>query len=150
MNFAHNLWEKIMRTSAGLRESLGVVSEEENDDDKEELVLPRQRQPYWSLNWFSRLWWLTRIGQNGNWLPPVGQFCLILKGEADTDVGRMGVVNQQMKCMVSVIWRDERTGETREKLKHPNLLIQLEDRLMMEHDTDGMLWVVRQDMVEQM
>ena len=57
----------------------------------------------------------------------------------------MGVVNRQTKCMVSIIWRDEMTGETREKLKHPNSLIQLEEGLTMEQDADGMLWVVRRD-----
>ncbi len=135
-----------MRTSAtGLRESLGVVSEEENDNDKELLPLPpRQRQLY-QHNWVSQLPWLTRTGLNGNWLPPVGRFCIILKGEAHSDVGRMGVVNRQTKCMVSIIWRDEMTGETREKLKHPNSLIQLEEGLTMEQDADGMLWVVRRD-----
>jgi hypothetical protein len=33
--------------------------------------------------------------------------------------------------------------ETRKKLKQPKSLVQLEDGLGVEQDTDGMLWVVR-------
>jgi hypothetical protein len=47
--------------------------------------------------------------------------------------------------MVSVAWRDNDTGATREKMKHPESLIQLEDGLRVEQDADGMLWVVRGD-----
>jgi hypothetical protein len=56
----------------------------------------------------------------------------------------MVVVVRQTKCMVAVVWKDEGSGDTREKLKHPESLIQLEDGLVLEQDTDGMLWVVRE------
>jgi hypothetical protein len=45
--------------------------------------------------------------------------------------------------MVLIVWKDEETGKTREKLKRPESLVQLEDGLGIEQDTDGMLWVVR-------
>ena len=88
--------------------------------------------------------WLTQTGRNGNKRPPVGRFCLILRGDADKDVGRMGIVSRQTKCMVAVVWRDGRSGKTQEKLKRPKSLIQLEDGLRVEQDGDGMLWIVRQ------
>ena len=37
--------------------------------------------------------------------------------------------------MVSIVWKDEATGLTREKLKHPDLLVQLEEGLEVEQDT---------------
>jgi hypothetical protein len=45
--------------------------------------------------------------------------------------------------MVAVVWKDEATGATKEKLKHPESLIQLEEGLRLEQDFDGMLWIVR-------
>jgi hypothetical protein len=45
--------------------------------------------------------------------------------------------------MMAVVWKDEITGRTKEKLKQPESLIQLEDRLRVEQDTDGMLWIVQ-------
>jgi hypothetical protein len=59
-------------------------------------------------------------------------------------VGRMGLVSRQTKCMVAIVWKDAKSGKTREKLKQPESLIQLEDGLIVEQDGDGMLWVVRQ------
>jgi hypothetical protein len=67
----------------------------------------------------------------------------MMKDKASLDVGRMGVIaSQHMKCKVTVVWRDKMMGETKENLKHPNSLVQLEEGLMMERDVDGMLWVV--------
>jgi hypothetical protein len=120
---------------------VGLVSEEESDDDRADARLRRTYQP---RSWKNRLRWLTRTGLNGNKLPPVGRFCLILKGDADKDVGRMGLVSRQTKCMVAIVWKDAKSGKTREKLKQPESLIQLEDGLIVEQDGDGMLWVVRQ------
>jgi hypothetical protein len=62
-----------------------------------------------------------------------------MKGEADKDMGWMRVVSRQTKCMVSIVWKDESTGRTHEKLKHQELLIQLEDGLRLEQDPDGMM-----------
>jgi hypothetical protein len=45
--------------------------------------------------------------------------------------------------MVAVVWKeDEVTRRTHEQLKYPESLIQLEDGLRLEQDTDGMLRVV--------
>jgi hypothetical protein len=60
----------------------------------------------------------------------------VLTGDARVDVGKMVVVVPQTKC-------DEATGATKEKLKHPESLIQLEEGLRLEQDFDGMLWIVR-------
>jgi hypothetical protein len=68
----------------------------------------------------------------------------ILKGDADKDVGRMGIVSRQTRCMVAIVWKDAKSGKTHERLKQPKSLIQLEDGLIAEQDVDGMLWVVRQ------
>jgi hypothetical protein len=113
-----------MRTPENRGTELGVIS----DDEPEETGLQiRQRRTYRSRNWVSRVPWLTRTGVNGKKLLPVGQFCLILKGDADKDVGHMGMVTRQTKSMVSVVWKDEElSGRTREKLKYPESLIQLE------------------------
>jgi hypothetical protein len=44
--------------------------------------------------------------------------------------------------MVAVKWKDELTGEpSAGKLKQPESLIQLEDRLVVEQDSHGMLWI---------
>jgi hypothetical protein len=69
----------------------------------------------------------------------------VLKGDADKDVGRMALVTRQTKSMVAVVWKEEITGATKEKLKHPESLVQLEEGLAVEQDSFGMLWVVRQD-----
>jgi hypothetical protein len=66
-----------------------------------------------------------------------------LKGDADRDLGRMGIVRQQTKCMVTIVWKDEVTGATKERLNPPNSLIQLEEGLRINQDSNGMLWVVR-------
>jgi hypothetical protein len=55
----------------------------------------------------------------------------VLKGGADKDVGQVALVTHQTKSMVSVVWRDEVTGATEEKLKHPESLVQLESDLKM-------------------
>jgi hypothetical protein len=47
---------------------------------------------------------------------------LILKGDADKDVGQMALVTRQTRSMVPIVWKDERTGATKEKLKHPESL----------------------------
>jgi hypothetical protein len=73
---------------------------------------------------------------------------LILKGDIDKDLGRMGVVSRQTKSLLLIVWKEERTGRTRKKLKHPELLIQLEDGLKVVQDTEGMLWVVRDERLE--
>jgi hypothetical protein len=67
----------------------------------------------------------------------------------DKDLGRMGVVSQQTKSKVSIVWKEERTGRTLKRLKHPESLIQLEDGLKVVQDTEGMLWVVREEMLEE-
>jgi hypothetical protein len=134
-----------MRTPTTRPVDLGVVSEEDSGDDEEEPLPMRSRRAYRSRNWLSRVRGLARTCQNGKRLPPVGRYCLIIKGDADKDFGKMCVVSRQTKCMVSVVWRDNDTGATREKMKHPESLIQLEDGLRVEQDADGMLWVVRGD-----
>jgi hypothetical protein len=134
-----------MRTSTNSPVDWGVVSEEENDSGSdEETVLIRTKRSYRSRNWLKWIPRLARTGQNGTKRPPVGRVCLVLKGDAEVDVGKMVVVVRQTKCMVAVVWKDEGSGDTREKLKHPESLIQLEDGLVLEQDTDGMLWVVRE------
>jgi hypothetical protein len=45
--------------------------------------------------------------------------------------------------MMSIVWKDEETGQTDGKLKQPESLVQLEDGLRVEQATDGMLWIVR-------
>jgi hypothetical protein len=50
--------------------------------------------------------------------------------------------------MVSVVWKEETSGRTHEKLKHPESLIQLEDGLRVVQDADGMLWIVRSEAEE--
>jgi hypothetical protein len=69
--------------------------------------------------------------------------CLVLKGDVERDLGRMVVVSRQTKNMVAIVWKDESTGRTHERLKQPESLIQLEEGLRVEKDSDGMLWVVR-------
>jgi hypothetical protein len=134
-----------MRTSTNSPVDWGVVSEEENDSGSdEETVLIRTKRSYRSRNWLKWIPRLARTGRNGTKRPPVGRVCLVLKGDAEVDVGKMVVVVRQTKCMVAVVWKDEGSGDTREKLKHPESLIQLEDGLVLEQDTDGMLWVVRE------
>jgi hypothetical protein len=69
----------------------------------------------------------------------------VLKGDADRDLGRMGIVSHQTKCMVMIVWKDEVTGTTKERVKRPDSLIQLEDGLRINQDSKGMLWVVQGD-----
>ena len=57
----------------------------------------------------------------------------------------MGLVTRQTKSMVAVVWKIAETGATAEKLKHPESLIQLEEGLIVEQDSDRMIWVVRRD-----
>jgi hypothetical protein len=130
-----------MRTSQSWDPDVGVISED--DGEEEDLPLKQNKRGYRSRNWLKWVAWLTWTGRNGTKRPPVGQICLVLKGEMDKDLGWMGVVSHQTKSMVSIIWKDEDTGQTQEKLKQPESLVQLEDGLRVEQDTDGMLWVVR-------
>jgi hypothetical protein len=130
-----------MRTSQSWDPDVGVVSED--DFEEEDPSLKRNKRGYRSRNWLKRVAWLTRTGRNGTKQPPVGRICLILKGDMNKDLGRMGVVSRQTKSMVSIVWKDEDTGRTHEKLKQPESLIQLEEGLKVEQDTDGMLWIVR-------
>jgi hypothetical protein len=134
-----------MRTPENIRSDVGVISE---DEDEEEEPIMRLTRPYRSRNWLMRIPWLTRTGVNGKRRPPVGRLCLILKGDAEKDLGRMCVVSRQTKCMVSVVWKEETSGRTHEKLKHPESLIQLEDGLRVVQDADGMLWIVRSEAKE--
>jgi hypothetical protein len=54
----------------------------------------------------------------------------------------MVMVVRQTKCMVVVQGRDEITGEpSSERLKHPELLVQLKDGLVVHQDAQGMLWI---------
>ena len=135
-----------MRTPENIRSDVGVISE---DEDEEEEPIMRLTRPYRSRNWLMRIPWLTRTGVNGKRRPPVGRLCLILKGDAEKDLGRMCVVSRQTKCMVSVVWKEETSGRTHEKLKHPESLIQLEDGLRVVQDADGMLWIVRSGEAEE-
>lgn len=130
-----------MRTSQSWDPEVGIISED--DGDAEDPPGRRSKRGYRSRNWLKRVAWLTRTGRNGSKRPPVGRICLVLKGDMDKDLGRMGVVSRQTKSMVSIVWKDEETGQTCEKLKQPESLVQLEDGLGVEQDTDGMLWVVR-------
>jgi hypothetical protein len=134
-----------MRTPENIRSDVGVISE---DEDEEEEPIMRLTRPYRSRNWLMRIPWLTSTGVNGKRRPPVGRLCLILKGDAEKDLGRMCVVSRQTKCMVSVVWKEETSGRTHEKLKHPESLIQLEDGLRVVQDADGMLWIVRSEAEE--
>jgi hypothetical protein len=139
---AHKIKKRRMRTTTEWDADVGVISEEDGDEE-EELPLRRERRSYRSRNWLRRVAWLTRTGINGNKRPPVGRLCLVLKGDVERDLGRMVVVSRQTKNMVAIVWKDESTGKTRERLKQPESLIQLEDGLRVEKDSDGMLWVVR-------
>jgi hypothetical protein len=134
-----------MRTPSTVRTGIEVVSEEESEDDDVESMGRRTTRSYRSRSWISRVRNLTRTGRNGARLPPVGRYCLILKGDADKDVGRMALVTRQTKSRVSVTWKEETTGATKERLKHPESLVQLEEGLVVEQDSFGMLWIVRQD-----
>jgi hypothetical protein len=104
------------------RAEVGVVSDEESDEDG---IVERPKCAYEPRSWRNRLRWLTQTGASQKKLPPVGRFCLILKGDADKDMGRMGIVSRQTKCMVAIVWKDEKNGRVQEKLKRPDLLIQL-------------------------
>ncbi len=126
-----------MRQKANAR----VVSEEESGEDS---VGERAERTYQPQSWKNQLRWLTQTGSSGKTLPPVGRFCLIMKGDADKDVGRMGIVSRQTRCMVAIVWKDAKSGRTKERMKQPESLIQLEDGLIVEQDVHGMLWVVRQ------
>jgi hypothetical protein len=137
--------EKKMRTMTTIRAGVDVVSEDESDEEEVESIGRRATRSYRSRNWISRIRELTQTGRNGARLPPVGRFCLILKGDVDNDVGRMALVTCQTKSMVSVTWKEEITGATKEKLKHPQSLIQLEEGLAVEQDSFGVLWIVRRD-----
>jgi hypothetical protein len=65
-----------------------------------------------------------------------------LQGNSKQDLGRMVMVVRRTRYMVGVIWQDELMGEpSSEKLKRPELLIQLKDGLVLEHDAQGMLWI---------
>ena len=119
---------------------VGVVSDEESGEDS---VGERAERTYQPRSWKNRLRWLTQTGLSGKKLQPVGRFCLILKGDADKDVGRMGIVSRQTRCMVAIVWKDAKSGKTQERLKQPESLVQLEDGLIVEQDGYGMLWVVR-------
>jgi hypothetical protein len=96
-----------MRTSTNSPVDWGVVSEEENDSSSEEETgLIRTKQSYRSRNWLKWIPRLAQTGRNGTKRPPVGRVCLVLKGDAEVDVGKMVVVVQQTKCMVAVVWKD--------------------------------------------
>jgi hypothetical protein len=127
-----------MQTPENLLLDVGVISEEEDGEEEPIMWLTRT---YRSRNWLRQISWLTRTGVNGKRQPLVGRLCLILKGDAEKDLGRMCVVSRQTKCMVSVIWKDETSGRM-QKLKHPESLIQLEDGLRVVQDADRMLWIV--------
>jgi hypothetical protein len=85
------------------RADVGVVSEEESDDDG---MVERPKRAYEPRSWKNRLRWLTQTGASRKKLPPVGRFCLILKGDTSKDMGRMGIVSRQTKCMVAIVWKD--------------------------------------------
>jgi hypothetical protein len=86
-----------MRTPTTIRAGVDVVSKDESDGEEVESIGRRATCSYRSRNWISRIQELTRTGRNGACLPPVGRFCLILKGDADKDVGRMALVTRQTK-----------------------------------------------------
>jgi hypothetical protein len=57
----------------------------------------------------------------------------------------MVMVVRQTKRMVVVQWKDAVSGEpSAEKIKKPESLIQLEDGLVLEYDSRGMLWIQRE------
>jgi hypothetical protein len=67
-----------------------------------------------------------------------------MRGDGD-ECGRMVMVVRQTKRMVVVQWKDAVSGEpSSEKLKRPESLIQLEDGLVLEYDSRGMLWIQRE------
>jgi hypothetical protein len=123
------------------RAEVRKVSKEESDDNG---IVKWPKRGYEPRSWRNQLRWLTQTGASRKKLPPVSRFCLILKGDADKDMGQMGIVSRQTKCMVAIVWKDAKNGRVQEKLKQPDLLIQLEDGLRVEQDVDRMLWVVRQ------
>jgi hypothetical protein len=51
--------------------------------------------------------------------------------------------------MVAVVWKDEVSGRTHEKLKHPESLIQLGEGLKVKQDKDGMMWVMQRGGAEE-
>ena len=53
------------------------------------------------------------------------------------DLGQMVMVVRQTKSMVVMLLGEPST----KKLKRPESLIQLEDVLVLEHDSRGMLWI---------
>jgi hypothetical protein len=121
------------------RAEVGVVSEEQSDEDG---IVKRPKRTYEPHSWRNQLRWLTQTGASQKKLPPVGRFCLILKGDVEKDMGQMGIVSRQTKCMVAIVWKDAKNGRVQEKLKRPDSLIQLEDVLRVKQDADRMLWVV--------
>jgi hypothetical protein len=108
---AHNFGWGMMRMPTTLRADLDIVSEDESEDEENKSQGEHWRRPYRSRNWLSRVCHLTWTGANGKQLPPVGQSCLILTGDAGKDVGKIGLEIWQTKSMTSIMWIDDVTGE---------------------------------------
>jgi hypothetical protein len=135
-----------MWTSANVLNNLGVISKEEPEEEAHWGDGKGGHDGGCAIGWAECHGSLSQTGVNGNKRLPDGQLYLIMnKGDANQDLlGQMGLVSRQTKCMVLVlVWKDKMTGMMQEKLKYPESLIQLEDGLRGEQDTDGMLWVVR-------
>ena len=97
----------------------------------------------WGARMVSRLRNLTRVGKAGSELPQVGQVCLVLHGIEGRDLGQQAVVTSHTRARVQIAYRDQ-DGRQVEKLKHPNLLVLLEDGLGMAQDEQGFVWVRRE------
>jgi hypothetical protein len=86
---------------------------------------------------------LLRVGRAGNELPAVGQACLILRGDARSDLGQECVVTKQALSRVHISYRGA-NGRQATKIKHPGSLVLLEDGLRVMQDQRGFVWVRRE------
>jgi hypothetical protein len=54
--------------------------------------------------WKNILCQLTRVGTRGNERPEFGQYCLVMTGKANQDLGQMGVVTTCTPSMVEIAY----------------------------------------------
>jgi hypothetical protein len=101
---------------------------------------PRNRWKETGGSWTSRLArglrQLTRSKKTGNKLPPVGQRCLVLRGEEGHDLGQPAIITMQTRARVWVAYLDSK-GRKVSKVKVPSSLMLLEDGLDIVRDEDG-------------
>jgi hypothetical protein len=79
-------------------------------------------------------------------LPELGQCCLVLQGKERKDLGQEVVVTKQTASRIHIAYLNA-NGRQATQMKHPALLVLLEEGLHVVQDTRGFVWVKQEDTV---